>query len=146
VVIRPAERAAAAQVDIDGAAGRPGLGRVRGPRPATPRRRVGGGRVDEAMIAALRAEDVLCADETPVNVVNNIEPGGEPADGSPHVVTIRTPDARLVWYKAIAARTAKKIAQLGVFTAWYGILVRDDYAGWHQFDAQLAGSSNAVLT
>jgi transposase len=101
---------------------------------------------DEAMIAALRAEDVLCADETPVNVVNNIEPGGEPADGSPHVVTIRTPDARLVWYKAIAARTAKKIAQLGVFTAWYGILVRDDYAGWHQFDAQLAGSSNAVLT
>jgi hypothetical protein len=101
---------------------------------------------DEAMIAALRAEDVLCADETPVNVVNNIEPGGEPADGSPHVVTIRTPDARLVWYKAIAARTAKKIAQLGVFTAWYGILVRDDYAGWHRFDAQLAGSSNAVLT
>jgi len=94
---------------------------------------------DEAMIAALRAEDVLCADETPVNVVNNVEPGGEPADGSPHVVTVRTPDARLVWYKDIAARTAKKIAQLGVFTAWYGILVRDDYAGWHQFDVQLAG-------
>jgi transposase len=94
---------------------------------------------DEAMTAALRAEDVLCADETPVNVVNNIEPDGQPADGSPHVVTVRTPDARLVWYKAIAARTAKKIAQLGVFTAWYGVLVRDDYAGWHQFDAQLAG-------
>jgi transposase len=26
-----------------------------------------------------------------------------------------------------------------VFDAWGGILVRDDYAGWHQFDAQLAG-------
>jgi hypothetical protein len=33
-----------------------------------------------------------------------------------------------------------------VFDRWYGILVRDDYAGWYQFDAQLAGSSNAVRT
>lgn len=94
---------------------------------------------DEAMTAALRAEDVLCADETPVNVVTNMAPDGQAADGSPHVVTVRTPNGRLVWYKAIAARTAEQIARLGVFTAWYGILVRDDYAGWHQFDATLAG-------
>jgi transposase len=94
---------------------------------------------DEAMTLALRAEDVLCADETPVNVVTNVQPDGEPADGSPHVVTVRTPHARLVWYKAIAARTGEQIAKLAVFTAWYGILVRDDYAGWHQFDATLAG-------
>jgi hypothetical protein len=26
-----------------------------------------------------------------------------------------------------------------VFDNWHGILVRDDYAGWHQFDATLAG-------
>ena len=55
---------------------------------------------DEAMIAALRAEDVLCADETPVNVVTNVDGDGEPADGSPHVVAVGAPDARLVWYKA----------------------------------------------
>jgi len=94
---------------------------------------------DQAMIAALRAEDVLCADETPVNIVANVDSDGQPADGSPHVVTIRTPDARLVWYKQIAARTSARIAELGVFDAWGGVLVRDDYAGWHQFDAHLAG-------
>jgi hypothetical protein len=94
---------------------------------------------DEAMIAALRAEDVLCADETPVNVVTNVDGDGEPADGSPHVVAVRTPDARLVWYKAIAARTSARIAELGVFDQWDGILVRDDYAGWHQFDTHLGG-------
>jgi hypothetical protein len=37
------------------------------------------------------------------------------------------------------ARTTKKIAELGMFTNWRSILVRDDYAGWYQFDAQLAG-------
>ena len=94
---------------------------------------------DAAMIAALRAEDVLCADETPVNVVSNTEPDGQPAQGSPHVVAVRTPDARLVWYRAIVARSAARIAELGVFDRWRGILVRDDYAGWHQFDAHLGG-------
>jgi transposase len=94
---------------------------------------------DEAMIAALRAEDVLCADETPVNVVDNVEGDGRPADGSPHVVTVRTPDARLVWYREIAPRTSARIAAMGVFTNWRGVLVRDDYAGWHQFDADLGG-------
>jgi hypothetical protein len=28
---------------------------------------------------------------------------------------------------------------MGIFDNWHGILVRDDYAGWHQFDATLAG-------
>ncbi len=97
------------------------------------------GGFDEAMIAALRSQAVLCADETPVNVVDNIDPDGAPADGAPHVVTVRTPDAKLVWYKEIAARTKERIAAMGVFDNWHGVLVRDDYAGWHQFDAQLAG-------
>jgi hypothetical protein len=69
----------------------------------------------------------------------DVHDDGQPANGSPHVVTVRTPDARLVWYRATVARTAKKIAQLGVFDAWRGILVRDDYAGWYEFDAHLAG-------
>jgi hypothetical protein len=97
------------------------------------------GGFDEAMIAALRAEAVLCADETPVNVVDNIESDGQDADGAPHVVTVRTPDPRLVWYKEIAARTSQRIAAMGMFNNWHGILVRDDYAGWHQFDETLAG-------
>src|SRR2546421_6488973 len=99
---------------------------------------------DEAMIAALRAEDVLCADETPVNVVDNVQPDGQPAPGSPHVVAVRTPDPRLVWYRAIVARTAGKIAERGVFDRWGGILVRDDYAGWYQFDAHLGGVQQCV--
>ncbi|MGH9260321.1 MAG: IS66 family transposase, partial [Acidimicrobiales bacterium] len=97
------------------------------------------GGFDQAMIAALRAEAVLCADETPVNVVDNITADGEHADGSPHVVTVRTPEPGLVFYRDIHARTKQALAGLGVFNGWHGILVRDDYAGWHQFDATLAG-------
>ncbi len=95
---------------------------------------------DEAMKAALQAEDVLCGDETPANVITR-DPGedGEPVPGAPHAVTIRTPDARLIWYAAMGSRSGAAIAGLGVLDGWHGYLVRDDYAGWHQFDAQLAG-------
>jgi transposase len=95
---------------------------------------------DEAMKTALRAEDVLCADETPTNVVGkNTDAHGEPVHGSPHAVTVRTPDARLVWYAPIGSRSKTAIAALGVLEGYAGYLVRDDYAGWYQFDAQLAG-------
>lgn len=94
---------------------------------------------DEAMVTALRAEDVLCADETPVNVVDNVDGDAAPATGSPHVVTVRTPDERLVWYRDVTARSSAQIKDLGVFDGWNGILVRDDYAGYHQFDATLSG-------
>ena len=58
--------------DADGrAAGDAGLGRVRRPRPGAARRRLEAAGFDEAMKAALRAEEVLCADETPVNVIRN---------------------------------------------------------------------------
>lgn len=33
----------------------------------------------------------------------------------------------------------RRPADLGVLHDWHGYLVRDDYAGWHQFDAHLAG-------
>lgn len=94
---------------------------------------------DEAMKQALRAEDVLCADESPVNVVANLDPDGQPAAGSPHLVTVRTPDQRLIWYASITSRSGQSIKDLGIFDRWYGVLVRDDYAGYHQFDADLAG-------
>ena len=95
---------------------------------------------DEAMKDALQAEDVLCGDETPANVITkDTDEHGETAPGAPHAVTIRTPDARLIWYAALGSRSGPAIAGLGVLEGWRGYLVRDDYAAWHQFDAQLAG-------
>ncbi|MGH3899349.1 MAG: IS66 family transposase [Pseudonocardiaceae bacterium] len=95
---------------------------------------------DEAMKAALRAEDVVCADETPTNVIyKDTDEHGQPVAGSPHAVTVRTPDARLVWYAALGSRSKTALAGLGVLEGYAGYLVRDDYTGWHQFDTQLAG-------
>lgn len=95
---------------------------------------------DEAMIAALRAEEVLCGDESPVNVLtNDLDDTGEEVAGAPHAVTLRTPDARLIWYAAMPSRSKDSLAGLGVLDDWHGFLVRDDYAGWHQFDPHLAG-------
>jgi hypothetical protein len=95
---------------------------------------------DDAMTTALRAEDVLCADETPTNVIHkDTDAHGEPIPGSPHAVTVRTPDARLVWYAPIGSRSKTSIAGLGIMEGYAGYLVRDDYAGWHQFDTQLDG-------
>jgi transposase len=97
-------------------------------------------RFDEAMGVALRAEDVLCGDETPTNVIHkDTDERGEPVPGAPHAVTVRSTDARLVWYAPIGARSQAAITGLGVLAGYTGYLVRDDYVGWHQFDAQLAG-------
>ena len=64
--------------------------------------------------------------------------------GAPHVVTLRTPDARLVWLTVIGSRSKTAIKDLGVLDGYTGYLVRDDYAGWHQFDAKLAGVQQCV--
>jgi hypothetical protein len=94
---------------------------------------------DEAMKQALRTEPVLGADESPVNVVDNLDTHGQPATGSPHMVTVRTPDQRLVWYAGITSRSSASLKDLGVLDGWDGVLVRDDYAGYHQFDEHLGG-------
>jgi transposase len=94
---------------------------------------------DAAMKAALRAETALCADETPVSVIRNAGDDGTVMAGSPHVITVRTPGERLIWYAATPSRSSGAIKALGVMDGYHGILVRDDYAGWAQFDAQLAG-------
>lgn len=99
---------------------------------------------DEAMKQALRAEPVLGADESPVNVVDNLDGGGQPATGAAHLVTVRTPDQRLVWYQAITSRSSGSLKDLGIFDRWYGVLVSDDYACYHQFDDQLAGVQKCV--
>ena len=58
---------------------------------------------DEAMKTALRNQDVLCGDESPVNVLGNDRDtdSGQDVAGAPHAVTLRTPDARLTWYTAM---------------------------------------------
>ncbi|MBW0011511.1 MAG: IS66 family transposase, partial [Pseudonocardiales bacterium] len=95
---------------------------------------------DDAMKTALRDEDVLCADETPTNVIrHDTDTHGEPVAGCPHAVTVRTPDARLVYYAPIGSRSKTALAAVGILDGYAGHLVRDDYAGYHQFDAQLAG-------
>lgn len=89
---------------------------------------------------ALRGEEVLCADETPVNVAfKTLDEHGEPVPGAEHVITVRTPDERLVLLHAAGSRSSEAIRAAGVLDGWTGVLVRDDYAGWHQFDPHLAG-------
>jgi len=106
---------------------------------------------DEAMRDALADEEVLHADETPVNVARtDTDEHGEPAAGSPHVVILRTPEARLSWYRALPARTKKALRDLGLLSTketqggFTGYLVRDDYSAWHQFDSTLAGVQQCV--
>jgi len=75
---------------------------------------------DEAMLAALGAEPVLAADETPVNVLDRSAPpraAGQDEDGkdedpeekdrapgAPQVLVVRTPDERLTFLQPIGSR------------------------------------------
>src|SRR5450759_2874924 len=89
-------------------------------RPSGPRAEGG---VGEARLAALAAENVLAADETPVNVLGKTAPQpagreekeedpeeGRAAGGAPHVLIVRTPDGRLTWLQAIASRRKGDVA------------------------------------
>jgi transposase len=105
---------------------------------------------DEAMLAALAAEDVLAADETPVNVVDKTplpdpEPAGpceedpeetagkqedgKPAPGAPHVLVVTTPDGRLTFLQALASRRKGSVAA-GIPAAFAGHLMTDGYTGY----------------
>jgi hypothetical protein len=106
---------------------------------------------DEAIRDALADEEVLHADETPVNVARkDTDEHGEPATGSPQVVILRAPQARLSWYRALPARTKKALRALGLLNTdglpggFTGYLVRDDYSARHQFDSALAGVQQCV--
>ena len=95
---------------------------------------------DDAMSVALAAEPVLCGDETAVNIARkDTDADGIAMSGAPHVVTVRTPEQRLVLYRALPARTKVALRSLGVLRDYPGYIVRDDYAGWHQFDERAAG-------
>ena len=90
----------------------------------------------EAMQAALMAEPVLTADESPVEVVTPAmdRDTGQPVPGSPHVMVIRTPDERLVLFTALDSRRHDEvIASLRTFT---GYLIVDGYAAYQKLLAR----------
>ena len=107
---------------------------------------------DEAMIAALAAEDVLAADETPVNVLDKTpvcvpEPDGETdpeekdgktAAGAPHVLIVKTPDGRLTWLQAIGSRRKDSVGG-GIPAAFTGPLMTDGYTGYQHLLSRIAG-------
>jgi len=87
---------------------------------------------DEALLAALMAEPVLTADETPVEVVTPAKDKdtGEPVQGAPHVLVLRTPDERLVRLTAADSRRHDEvIASLATFT---GYLIVDGYGAYQK--------------
>jgi transposase len=87
---------------------------------------------DTAMLAALMAEPVLAADESPVQVVTPaIDPDtGQPIPGSPHVLAIRTPDERLAWLGGLTSRSYETvIASLRTFA---GHLIVDGYGAYQR--------------
>jgi transposase len=95
---------------------------------------------EEAMTAALRAEPVLGADETPVNVLyKDLDDNGKPEPGAEHVVVIRTPDRRLISYRPTGSRSGDAIGALGVLDGYTGYLVRDGYTAYQRFETTLAG-------
>jgi transposase len=104
---------------------------------------------EEAMLAALTAEDVLAADETPVNVLaGTAPPAGEEADpeerdgktagGFPHALITRTPDGRLAFFQAITSRRKSSVTA-AVPPGFAGYLITDGYTGYQHLLARLAG-------
>jgi transposase len=116
--------------------------------------RLRAGGFDEAMAAALAAEDVLAADETPVNVLDKTplpapaaddageadpeEKDGKKAAGAPHVLVITTPDARLRLLLALASRR-KAAVGAAIPAAFAGHLMTDGYAGYQHLLDRIAG-------
>jgi hypothetical protein len=107
---------------------------------------------EEAMLAALAAERVLAADETPVNVLDTAAPSpaedndeadpeekdGKAAGGAPHMLITRTPDGRLTFLQAMASRRKTALAA-GLPASFTGYLITDGYAGYQHLLSRLAG-------
>jgi transposase len=109
---------------------------------------------DEAMTAALAAEDVLAADETPVNVLDKTpvpavapdekgeadpeEKDGKNPAGAPHVLIITTPDERLRLMLALGSRRKASVGA-GVPAGFAGHLMTDGYTGYQHLLSRIAG-------
>lgn len=103
---------------------------------------------DRAMLAALLAEPVLAADESPVQVVTPaVDPGtGLPVPGSPHVLAIRTPDERLAWLAGLTSRSYDTV--IAALRTFAGHLIVDGYGAYQRLltsvDTVLAGIQQCV--
>jgi len=108
---------------------------------------------DDAMIAALAAEDVLAADETPVNVLDKApvpaaagdageadpeEKDGKDPAGAPHVLIVTTPDGRLRFLQALGSRRKGSVGA-GIPAAFAGHLMTDGYTGYQHLLSRIAG-------
>jgi len=116
--------------------------------------RLRAGGFDEAMAAALAAEDVLAADETPVNVLDKTPPPAPAADdagegdpeekdgkqpaGAPHVLIVTTPDGRLRLMLALASRRKGSVGA-GIPAGFTGYLMTDGYTGYQHLLDRIAG-------
>ncbi len=117
--------------------------------------RLGKAGFDDAMVAALTAEDVLAADETPVNVLGKTAPQPaareeekeekdpeekeKAAAGAPHVLIVRTPDGRLTFLQAIGSRRKGGDVVGGILGAFTGALITDGYTAYQHLLGRLAG-------
>ena len=106
------------------------------------------------MTAALAAEGVLAADETPVNVLDKSplpapapeeaaeadpeEKDATAAAGAPHVLIVRTPDGRLTFLQAIGSRRKGSVGG-GIPAAFTGHLITDGYTGYQHLLSRIAG-------
>ena len=106
---------------------------------------------DAAMCAALAAEPVLAADETPVNVLAPGAPApaaghrrggprrrGRAGSGAPHVLVVRTPDERLTWLQALGSRRKEDVTA-GIPALFTGFLITDGYKAYQRLLPRLAG-------
>jgi transposase len=116
--------------------------------------RLQAGGFDQALAAALAAEEVLAADETPVNVLDKTpvpapEPGaageadpeekdGKAPGGAPHVLIVTTPDGRLRLMLALASRRKGSVGA-GIPAAFAGHLMTDGYTGYQHLLDRIAG-------
>jgi hypothetical protein len=117
--------------------------------------RLKAGGFDEAMAAALAAEDVLAADETPVNVLDKApapapaagdageadpeeRDGRKATSGAPHVLIVTTPDARLRLMLALASRRKGSVGA-GIPAGFTGHLMTDGYTGYQHLLDRIAG-------
>ncbi len=97
------------------------------------------GGFEAAMRAALLAEPVLTADESPVEVVTPAtDPDiGQTVTGSPHVMVIRTPDERLLWLSGLVSRCYDVV--IAGLRAFAGHLIVDGYGAYQRLLAQAGG-------
>ena len=106
---------------------------------------------DAAMCAALAAEPVLAADETPVNVLapgapaqaagqeeEDPEDRDRRASGAPHVLVVRTPGERLTWLQALGSRRKEDVTA-GIPPLFAGFLITDGYKACQRLLPRLAG-------